>query len=88
MKKFLTCWFWTVAAVLVVPSCIMACITAISTVFMPDGMFDVGSAMLFVVATFFATIFTIGYLGICPALIVLVIGVVLCGFGSGRGSLR
>jgi|688.fasta_scaffold469452_3 hypothetical protein len=81
MQKFLTYWFVACAAVLVIPSALIA----ISTLFfMNEAMIDASGAIFFAMATFFTTALAIGVIGFWPALIALGIGVAICLVNSSK----
>lgn len=83
MKKFITYWCLAVGAVLFVPSIFTA---FGSMLFMSDGNFDGASMLWFAIAAFLTSMLTVGMFAFTPAIVVLVIGLVICAMKSSGGT--
>jgi hypothetical protein len=83
MKKFITYYLYAVVAVLIIPS-LFCGIGAM--LFMGDGGFDAAQLLWIGIGTFFTTMLAVGLLGFYPAIVVLVIGLIVCAVKSGGAA--
>jgi hypothetical protein len=79
MKKFITYYLYTVLAALIIPSLFSGIGAA---VFMADGAFDSAQLLLIGVSAFFTTMLAVALLGFYPAVMVLVLGLLVCAVKS------